>query len=161
MAKTRIVAEPGVPQIVITRAFAAPRDLLFRAYTDPALLVQWMGPRWLTTTVDDYDVRDGGTWRYVSRDIDGSVHGFHGLFHGTPSVDAGIVQTFEYEGWPGKVSLQTLTFEEQNGHTLVRMNSVYQSVADRDAMVASGMEVGVNEGMERLEDLLANLTHVR
>lgn len=160
MGTTRIIAEPGVPQIVITRVFAAPRELLYRAYTDPTLLGQWLGPRRLTMTVDRYDVRDGGTWRYVSRDIDGAEYGFRGLFHGTPSVDAGIVQTFEYEGWPGKVSLQTLTFEEEGGRTLVRMNSVFQSVADRDEMVASGMEVGVNEGMDRLDDLFTNLTPV-
>ncbi|MGH2559837.1 MAG: SRPBCC family protein [Thermomicrobiales bacterium] len=159
MAKTRIIAEPGVPQIVITREFAAPRELLFRAYTDPALLVQWLGPRRLTTTVDRYDVRDGGRWRYVSRDTDGTEYGFHGLFHGTPSVE-GIVQTFEFEGTPGKVSLETLTFEEQNGQTLVRINAVYQSVADRDEMVASGMEEGINEGMDRLDELFTNLTPV-
>jgi uncharacterized protein YndB with AHSA1/START domain len=160
MGTTNIIAEPGKPQIVITREFAAPRELVFRAHIDPTLLVQWLGPRGLTTTVDRFDVHDGGRWRYVSNDDDGNAYGFHGVFHGTPSVD-GIVQTFEFEGVPGHVSLDTATFEEQDGLTLVRLNSVFQSVADRDAMIASGMEAGVNEGFERLDELLASLTAIR
>src|SRR6266581_5568573 len=97
---TQITAEPGIPQILISRVFDAPRDLVFRAYTDPELLVQWLGPRDLTMKVEEFDVRDGGKWRYVSRDADGNEYGFHGVFHGTPSPD-GIVQTFEFEGVPG------------------------------------------------------------
>jgi uncharacterized protein YndB with AHSA1/START domain len=157
MGQTRIVAEPGVPQIVITREFAAPRELLFRAYTDPELLVQWLGPRRLTMTIERFEARHGGTWHYTHRDIDGTEYGFQGVFHGTPSVD-GIVQTFEFEGWPGRVSLETLTFEDQGGKTLLRVSSVYQSVEDRDEMIASGMEEGFNEGIERLENLLANMS---
>ncbi len=154
--KTQIVAEPGMPQIVITRGFAAPRELLFRAYTEPELLVQWLGPRRLTMTVDHFDVRDGGTWRYIHRGDDGVEHGFHGVYHGTPSPN-GIVQTFEYEGAPGHVSLETLTFEERDGKTFVRQNAVFQSVEGRDSMIQSGMEEGVNDSMERLEELLARL----
>lgn len=160
MATTRIIAEPGMPQIVITREFNAPRAALFRAHIDPVLLVQWLGPRALTTMIDYFEVRDGGRWRYVSRDADGIEYGFHGVFHGTPSPD-GIIQTFEYEGTPGHVSMGTLTFEEHNGGTLLRSNSVYQSVEDRDYMVQSGMEEGVNEGMERLDELLARLAPAR
>jgi uncharacterized protein YndB with AHSA1/START domain len=156
--KTQIIAEPGLPQIVITREFNAPRELVYRAHTDPALLVQWLGPRDLTMTVDRIDVRDGGTWRYIHRDADGNESAFHGVFHGTPSPEHGIVQTFEFEGAPGHVSLETLTFEEREGKTLLRTNGVFQSVEDRDAMIASGMERGVNEGMERLDELLATLT---
>ena len=156
-AKTQIVAEPRVPQIVITREFDAPRALLYRAHTDPELLVQWLGPRRLTTHVERWDVRDGGTWRYISRDGDGTEYGFHGVFHGTPSPEGGIVQTFEFEGTPGHVSLETLTFEERGGKTLVRMNDVFQSVEDRDAMLESGMEDGLNEGYDRLDELLARL----
>ena len=156
-AKTQFVAEPGMPQIVIMREFDAPRALLFRAHTDPELLAQWLGPRRLTMVVDHFDFRNGGTWRYVHRDGDGSEYGFHGVFHGTPSPEDGIVQTFEYEGAPGHVSLETLTFEERGGKTLVRVNDVFQSVEDRDAMVASGMEDGLTEGYERLDELLARL----
>ena len=159
MGTTEIIAEPGIQQIVITREFDAPRELLFRAHTEPDLLVQWLGPRNLTMTVDRFEVRDGGTWRYLHRDADGNDYGFHGVFHGTPSPD-GIVQTFEYEGAPGHVSLETLTFEEVEGRTRVRAVSVYQSVEDRDMMVQSGMEEGLNEGYDRLDELIARLTPV-
>ncbi len=155
--KTQITAETGSPQILITREFDAPRELVFRAYTEPELLVQWLGPRDYTMTIDRYEVRDGGTWRYVHTDADGNAYGFHGVFHGTPSVD-GIVQTFEFEGAPGHVSLDTLTLEERDGKTVVHTNSVFQSVEARDAMIASGMEQGLNEGYDRLDALLAQLT---
>jgi uncharacterized protein YndB with AHSA1/START domain len=156
MGKTQITAEPGVPQIVITREFDAPRDLVFRACTDPELLVQWLGPRDLTMTIDHYDVRDGGKWRYVHTDAEGNEYGFHGVFHGTPSPD-GTVQTFEFEGVPGHVSLDTATFEEHDGRTLLRTVSSFQSVEDRDGMVDSGMERGVHDSNERLEELLTKL----
>ncbi len=157
MGTTRIVAEPGVPQIVITREFDAPRERLFRVHTDPEMLAQWLGPRRLTMIVERYDVRDGGIWHFIHRDTDGNEYGFHGVFHGTPSPEDGIVRTFEYEGYPGHVSLETLTFEERDGKTAVRVNAVFQSVEDRDAMVESGMESGVNEGYERLDEMLARL----
>jgi uncharacterized protein YndB with AHSA1/START domain len=99
MSKTAITAEPGIPMIIITREFGAPRALVFRAHTDPDLLVQWLGPRELTTNVDRYEARNGGTWRYTQSDAEGNSYGFHGVFHGDPSPDA-IVQTFEFEGAP-------------------------------------------------------------
>jgi uncharacterized protein YndB with AHSA1/START domain len=158
MNKTTITAEPGIPQITITREFDAPRELVFRAHTDPQLLVQWLGPRDLTLTIDRYEVRDGGTWRYVHTDAQGREYGFHGVFHGTPSPDA-IVQTFEFEGVPGHVSLDTITLEQQEGggRTLMRTVSSFQSVEDRDGMVASDMERGVRDSADRLEELLARL----
>jgi uncharacterized protein YndB with AHSA1/START domain len=156
MSKTEITAEPGSPLIVITREFDAPRDLVFRAYTDPDLVVQWLGPRELTTRVDVFDPRDGGRWRYVQTDPQGNEYGFHGVFHGTPSPDA-IVQTFEFEGVPGHVALETATLTERDGRTLVRRVSSFQSVEDRDGMVASGMERGVHDSDERLTELLARL----
>ena len=156
MSKTEIVAEPGIPQIVTTREFDAPRELLFRAHVDPDLLVQWLGPRELAMTVQEYDVRDGGRWRYENTDAEGNRYGFHGGFHGTPSADA-IVQTFEFEGAPGHVALDTVTFTERDGRTLLRRVSSFQSVQDRDAMVASGMEHGVRDSDERLTELLDRL----
>lgn len=156
MTEMQVTAEPGVPQILTTREFDAPRELVYRAFTDADLLVQWLGPRRLTMEVDRFDLRDGGTWRYIHKEEDGTAYGFHGVFHGTPSPD-GIVQTFEFEGYPGHVSLETATFEEQDGKTLVRTNSVYQSIEDRDGMIESGMESGMNEGYERLDELLAKL----
>jgi uncharacterized protein YndB with AHSA1/START domain len=156
VAKTKVTAEPGTPFVDTAREFEAPRELLFRAWTDPELVVQWLGPRRLTMIIDRWDVRDGGSWRYVHRDTDGSEYGFHGVFHGMPSPD-GMVQTFEFEGAPGHVSLDALSFEEADGRTVVRSHSVFQSVADRDAMVEAGMSSGIDEGYERLEELLARL----
>jgi uncharacterized protein YndB with AHSA1/START domain len=153
MATTRIDASPGLPFIDMTREFAAPRDLVYRAHTDPELLAQWIGPRRLTTEVVRFDVRDGGTWRYVQRDTDGSEYGFHGVFHGDPSPD-GIVQTFEYDGAPGHISLDALTLEEHDGRTTVRVHAVFQTVEARDAMITAGMEGGVQEGYERLDELI-------
>jgi uncharacterized protein YndB with AHSA1/START domain len=156
MGETRITAEPGQPLITIEREFAAPRDLVFRAYTDPELLVRWLGPRELTTTVDYNEVRDGGRWRYVQRDPQGNEYGFHGVFHGTPSPDR-TVQTFEFEGAPGTVSLETLTMEERGGRTLVRTVVGYQSVEARDAVITAGMEHGLRDSHERLAELLTGL----
>src|SRR5947209_8072236 len=147
---------PNTPQILITREFAAPRDLLYRAYTDPELLVQWLGPRSLTMTIDRLEVRDGGTWRFIHRDADGTEYGFHGVHHGTPSPD-GIVRTFEFEGFPGHISLETLTLEECGRTTVAHTNVVFQSVEARDGHLQSGMEDGFNESMERLDELLARL----
>jgi uncharacterized protein YndB with AHSA1/START domain len=160
MSKTHITAEPGMPQITITREFVAPRDLVFRAHTDPGLLVQWLGPRDLALTVERYDVRDGGRWRYVHTDREGHSYGFHGVFHGDPSPEV-IVQTFEFEGAPGHVKLDTITLEQHGGTTLVRTVSAFTSVADRDAMIASGMERGAHDSGERLEELLAKLQDSR
>ncbi len=156
MTEMQITAEPGVPQILTSREFAAPRDLVFRAFTEPDLLVQWLGPRRYKMTIDRWDLRDGGTYRYVHADDAGNEFGFHGVFHGDPSPD-GIVQTFEFEGAPGHVSMDTATFEERDGKTIVRINSVFQSVQARDAMVDAGMASGMSEGYERLDDLLARL----
>jgi len=156
MSNTQITAEPGIPQIIIEREFDAPRDLVFRAYTDPELVVQWLGPRDLTMKIEEYDVRDGGKWRYISTDADGNEYGFHGVFHGTPSPES-TVQTFEFEGMPGHVAMDTLTLVERDGRTLVRTVSSFQSVEDRDGMVAGGMERGVRDSDERMGELLAKL----
>jgi uncharacterized protein YndB with AHSA1/START domain len=156
MAKTEITAEPGVPQIVVTREFAAPRDLVFRAYTEPDLLAQWLGPRDLTMTIDRYDARDGGTYRYIHTAADGTEYHFRGVFHGDPAPHA-IVQTFEYEGTPGHVALDRITLDERDGTTLVRTVSSFSSVEDRDFMVESGMERGVRDSGERLDELLTTL----
>ena len=156
MGETKITAEAGVPQILMTREFDAPPKVVFRAFTEPDLLVRWLGPRRLKMTIDRYDVRDGGSWRYIHTDEDGTEFGFHGVFHGAPSPD-GIVQTFEFEGYPGHVQMDTATFEEKDGKTVVHLNSVFQSVEDRDGMLQSGMESGLNEGFEQLDELLAKL----
>jgi uncharacterized protein YndB with AHSA1/START domain len=156
MGELEVIAEPGVPQVRYTRELDAPLDLVVRAYVEPELVAQWLGPRGYETVIDRFEARDGGRWRYVHHGPDGSRDAFHGVFHGTPSRD-GIVQTFEYEGWPGLVSLDTVSFEERDGRTIVRSNSVFQSVEFRDAMVEHGMQQGVEEGFERLDELLGRL----
>lgn len=149
---TKIVAEPGMPYIDMERSFDAPADFLHRAFTDPDLVVRWLGPRRGRMVIDYWD--PAGAWRYVHRDDDGTEYGFRGVFHGEPSTE-GLVQTFEFEGWPGHVSLDAIRFEEVDGTTTVHSHTVFQSVEDRDAMIASGMESGVNEGYERLDELIA------
>lgn len=159
MAGTEITAEPDTPLIVITRHFAAPRDLVFQAQTDPALIAQWLGPRRLQTRFDRFEARDGGTYRFVQWGEDGHEHAFHGVFHGTPTPD-GMVRTFEYEGAPGHVSMETLTLTDEGGGTRLTTVSVFQSVADRDMMVQAGMSEGVYDSVDRLEELLARLASV-
>ena len=157
MATTEVTAPAGQLSVAISRVFDAPRALVFRAYTEPDLLVQWLGPRRLTMRVDRYELRDGGRWRYVHIDSDGAEYGFHGVFHGTPSPE-NVVQTFEFEGAPGHVQMDTLVLEERDGKTIVRLSSVFQSIEARDAMVAAGMAAGVTEGFERLDEVLQALS---
>jgi uncharacterized protein YndB with AHSA1/START domain len=156
MSATQIDAPTDVPFIDVTREFDAPRELVFRAYTDPELLAQWLGPRKYTMTVDTWEPRDGGRWRFVHSDDQGNAWGFHGVFHGDQTPD-GMLQTWEFEGAPGNVSLEALTLEEQDGKTIARTHSVYQSIEARDAMIESGMEEGMNDGFDRLDELLAKL----
>jgi uncharacterized protein YndB with AHSA1/START domain len=156
---TRITAQPGTPFIDLEREFDAPVDLVYRAHVEPELLKQWLGPARYEMTIEEYDVRDGGRWRFTHRDDAGNAYGFHGVFHGEPST-AGILQTFEFDGAPGHVSLDALTFEPNGHRTRIRIHSVYQSVEARDAMVESGMEGGVNEGYDRLDALVSQLAAV-
>jgi uncharacterized protein YndB with AHSA1/START domain len=153
----KTTVEPGVPQILTSREFEAPRELVYRAFTDPDLLAQWLGPRRYGMKIDHWDLRHGGSWRFLNIDDAGNEFGFHGVFHGEPSMD-GIVQTFEFEGAPGNVQMDTVSFEERDGRTTVRTNSVFQSVQARDAMYEAGMADGMREGYERLEELLEKLT---
>lgn len=157
---TRILVEPGKQELFITRDFEAPRDLVFKAYTDPKLYVQWIGPRALTTTLDVFEPVSGGRWRFVQKDAQGNTFGFHGVNHEVRAPER-IIGTFEFEGMPeaGHVILETSRFEElPGGRTRVITQSVFQSVADRDGMVASGMEHGVVEGNQRLDEILERLT---
>lgn len=156
MNKTKITAEPGKQEFFITREFDAPRELVFRAHADPKLYAQWVGPRGLTMTIEKYESRNGGSWRYISKDKDGNEYGFHGVNHEVLPPER-LIGTFEFEGLPekGHVALNTARFEElPGGRTRLVIQSVFQSVADRDGMMQSGMEKGVNEGYERLDELL-------
>ena len=156
MTETILIAEPGVQEIVATRVFDAPRELVFKAITDPNLIPQWWGPRSLTTTVDKMEVKPGGIWRFVQRDAGGNEYAFHGVYHSIESPDR-IVYTFEFEGVPGHVLLETVTFEDQDGKTKLVDQLVFQSVEDRDGMLMSGMEEGAAETMDRFAELLAKV----
>jgi uncharacterized protein YndB with AHSA1/START domain len=156
MGDTEFVIEPGRQDIVITRVFDAPRDVVFRAVTDPKLIPNWWGPAKYEVIVDQADIRPGGTWRYISRDTDGTEYAFRGVFHDVVAPER-IVQTFEFEGAPGHVSLETLNLQDLDGKTKYVAVSVYQSIEDRDAVVQSGMEAGAREGFERLDELVRSL----
>jgi uncharacterized protein YndB with AHSA1/START domain len=160
MNATKITAEPNQPFVDVVREFEAPRELVYQAHVDPALVVEWLGPARFAMTLDRWDARDGGSWRYTHRDDDGNEYGFHGVFHGPQTID-GMTQTFEFEGAPGHVSLGTVTFEDiGDGRSRALVHSVYQSVQDRDAVVESGMSEGMSEGYRRLDELLGKLVPV-
>ncbi|OZM75020.1 ATPase [Amycolatopsis antarctica] len=154
--KNIVTAEPGSFEIRTERAFDAPRELVYRAFTDPELVTRWWGPDALSTVVETLEARAGGNWRFVHTDGDGTEYGFHGVFHQVTPGER-IVQTFEFEGMPGHIALETLTLTEENGKTTVSGSSIYQSVQDRDGMVASGMEGGWSQSMDKLEALLGSL----
>ena len=150
---TEYTIEPGRQDIVSTVVLDAPRELVFKAYTDPKLFAQWWGPRRYTNHVEKFDIRQGGEWRVVQRAADGGEHAFRGVTHSVDTPES-ICQTFEYEGVPGHVALQTATFEALGNKTKITAQIVFQSVMDRDGMVASGMKSGADESMERLAELL-------
>jgi uncharacterized protein YndB with AHSA1/START domain len=151
--------EPGQQEIFVTREFDAPRELVFMAYTDPALYIQWLGPRGFTMELETFEPRSGGRWRYVHTDPQGNRFGFHGVNHEVAAPER-IIGTFEYEGLPdkGHVMLETVKFEAlPGGRTKVTTQSVFQSVADRDTMIQSGMEHGVTDSHERLDEILETM----
>ncbi len=152
--ETTIEADPALPTIVITREFDAPPDRVFRAYTDPQLVVQWLGPRRLTMKIEEYDARTHGSYRFRHIDEDGTEHGFHGAFHEVRQ-DERIVQTFTWDGQPDGVSLETALFEDLGGRTRVTTKSLVDSLVARDAILASGMATGLTEGYQQLDELLA------
>ncbi|HUE98098.1 MAG TPA: SRPBCC family protein [Anaerolineales bacterium] len=157
--KTVVTVEPGKQELFIIREFDAPRELVFRAHTDPELYVQWLGPRDLTMSLGTFEPVSGGRWRFIQTDKDGNEFGFHGVHHDV-TVPERIIGTFEFEGLPesGHVILETTKFEAlPDGRTRVTTQSVYQSVQDRDGMVAAGMESGVVDGFERLDEILEKM----
>ncbi len=155
MGKTNLVIEPGKQEFTVTRVFDAPPALVYKAYTDPNLLRQWLGPRDLKMTELQMEVKPGGTWRFVHSDDQGNAYHFFGVFH-TVEPNTRLVRTFEFLGAPGHISLESAVFEEEpGGKTRLTTHAVYQSVEDRDGMVDAGMEGGMNEGWDRLDQLLA------
>jgi uncharacterized protein YndB with AHSA1/START domain len=157
--QTTITAVPGTLEARISREFDAPRELVFRAVTDPELIPQWWGPRYLTTEIDKLDARPGGQWRFVQRNAEGNVFSFHGVYHEVLFPER-IIDTFEFEGLPesGHVTLETIKLEElPGGRTRLTAQSVFQSLEDRDGMLQSGMESGLMDSYNRLDELLEKM----
>ncbi len=154
---TIINAPEGLPLIEITRDFEAPVARVFRAFTDPELIPQWLGPRELTTVVDHFEGRSGGSYRYVQRDPDGNEYAFRGCFH-TVEAPTTVIQTWEFEGYPGEVSLEYMTLESLGeNRTRGHFTSHYRSLEARNALIESGMERGLRDSHLRLDELLARM----
>ncbi|HEY8825368.1 MAG TPA: SRPBCC family protein [Candidatus Limnocylindria bacterium] len=154
---TTKVTLPTDLEILITREFDAPRDIVYKAMTDPKLIPRWWGPRRSTTSVDKMEVRPGGSWRFVNRSADGSETGFRGQYREVIPGEK-IVQTFEWEPMAGHISVETATLSDlPDGRTLLTTRSVFSSKEDRDGMVASGMEGGLRETYDRFDEVLASI----
>jgi uncharacterized protein YndB with AHSA1/START domain len=156
MAEGKItLSTPSDLEVVMTRVFNAPRRLVYEAHSKPEHIQRWWGPRGSTMTSCEMDFRPGGRWRFVLREADGSENAFRGEFRETVEPEK-IVQTFEWEGMPGHISVDTLTLVEQH-KTTATTTSRFDSVEDRDGMLQSGMEAGANESYDRLEEHLATM----
>jgi uncharacterized protein YndB with AHSA1/START domain len=151
--KAEIVSDT---EIAMQRSFKAPRELVYRAMTDPELIAKWWGQRGSTTIVDKLDARVGGDWRFIQRGQDGTEYAFRGQFLELDPPNK-IVQTFEFEPMAGHISTDSMTLTDIDGGTLVRIESTFASKEDRDGMLQSGMEGGANETYDRLEELLATM----
>jgi uncharacterized protein YndB with AHSA1/START domain len=152
----KVEAPAGVPFIDWEREFDAPVEAVFRAHKEPDLIKQWLGPRSYEMDIDSYDFRTGGRYRYLHR-ADGEEYAFNGVFHVVRENEFAI-QTFEFEGFPDVVSIESMSFEAlDDGRSRVRGHSTYPSLEARDGMVESGMEGGMSEGYERLDEVLAEL----
>jgi uncharacterized protein YndB with AHSA1/START domain len=152
----KITAEAGKQDCYIVREFDAPRELVYQAFADPEILVQFLGPDRMTMKIDYYDFRSGGSYRYVHSDQNGNGYGFHGVIHEATAPER-VIQTFEFEGLPerGHVTLDTMLLEALPGdRTKLTIHSVCRSGSDRDAMIMSGMEKGLEQGFARLDTLL-------
>jgi uncharacterized protein YndB with AHSA1/START domain len=156
MNKLNVYAEPGKQEIVITREFDAPRDRVFRAHTDPALVAKWWGPAHMHVTVEALDPKPGGLWRYIHRSDDGMEMVHFGVFHEVTTPER-LIYTYELAGMGGGPGIVTLTLEERDGKTAITETSLYPSVEIRDAVIQSGMEGGAAEGYDRMEELLKTL----
>jgi uncharacterized protein YndB with AHSA1/START domain len=140
-------------EIVLRRTFDAPRALVFKTMTDPALIPNWWGPHGYTTIVEKMEVRPGGEWRFVHRAPNGRETAFHGVYREIAPPER-LVYTFEWEGMPGHVSTETVRFEERDGKTTMINTVRYASVEDRDGVLNSGMQKGAAETMDRLAMLV-------
>jgi uncharacterized protein YndB with AHSA1/START domain len=149
---TTFTAAPGSSQVITDRLLSASPEKVFKALTDPELIAQWWGPRRLATVIEQYEPRRGGQWRFVHTDDDGNEFGFRGVIHEIgPEL---ITQTFEFDGMPGHTILEQMTITPEGEGTRIHGVSAFTSVEDRDGMVSSGMEGGLTESHDRLQELL-------
>ena len=154
--KTQLTVEPGKQELIVVREFDAPRELVFKAFTDQKLMERWLSPKKLKMKIHKFEPKDGGSWRYSHTDENGNEYTFRGVNHEVVAPER-IIQTFEFEGLPekGHVALETARFEVLPGNRTRLVNqTLFQSVADRDGMIASGMEGGMNEAYDQLDELL-------
>jgi uncharacterized protein YndB with AHSA1/START domain len=155
--ETEIDAPADLPTITIVREFDAPPEKVFRAWTDAELFARWIGPRSINTRIEHWDARTGGSWRYAAVRDGEQIASFYGSFHEVRPNER-LVQTFTFEGFPDGVSLETMTFQAlPNGRTRTSAVSVVDSLEARNAILSSGMDVGVREGYEKLDELLADV----
>jgi uncharacterized protein YndB with AHSA1/START domain len=157
MSKNKLVNSlPSDTEILQVREFEAPRELVFRAYTEPELLAQWWGPRKYEIIIREMDVRPGGKWRVIHRDAEGNEHPFRGEYLEIEAPEK-IVNTFEYEPLAGHVSVEHATFEDLGGRTRLTTRTSFSSKEDRDGMLQTGMEEGASESLDRLDETLLTL----
>jgi uncharacterized protein YndB with AHSA1/START domain len=155
MSKNNLVVTPEELAMTMTRIFDAPRERVWKVCTDPALIPQWWGPRYLTTVVDKMEVKEGGLWRYIQKDAEGNEYAFNGVYKEVIPPER-ITYTFEYEPMAGHISTETITFTElPDGKTQLTARTVFDSLEDLNGMLQSGMEEGSVETWDRLEELVA------
>jgi len=154
--ETFAVTMPSDREVVMTRLFDAPRELVFKAYTDPECIPHWWGPRLLTTVIEKQELWPGGGWRFAQTDPEGSVYGFHGEYREVVPPSR-VVSTFEFEGAPGHVLVETVTFEEEDGKTRLTSHALFANPEDRNGMMEADMVSGAREGLDRLAELLETL----
>lgn len=158
MNETEITVDRERLLFTMTRVFDAPRELVWKVYVDPAHIPDWWGPGYLTTTVEKMDVHPGGSWRYIQQDADGNVYPFAGVYKTVQPPEI-LAYTFEYEGMPGNVTTETLTFESlPDGRTKITASSSYASLTNLNAMLETGMEGGAIETWDRLAGILKSMT---
>lgn len=158
MAQTEIIAPPGRQEVIVKRTYNAPRELVYKIVTDPKLIPEWWGPRYLTTNVERMEVKPGGQWRFIQRDPQGKIFAFHGVYH-TAKAPELLVYTMEWEEMPGHVLLDVERFEEHDGMTTCTSRSIFETIEDRDGMLQSGMESGTKEVTDRLSELLSKYSN--
>lgn len=144
-------------QVTMVYTFDAPRELVWKTINDPALVPQWWGPKQYTTVVDKMELKVGGVWRFIQKDTDGNEFAFNGVYKEIEPPHK-VVQTFEFEPMAGHILTETMTLEEVDGKTIFTQVSEYASLADLEGMIATGMEGGARETMQRLGELLATVS---